>query len=156
MREHNYTLDIKWTGNKGSGTAAYRSYERSYDIQGRNKPKLQGSADPSFLGDPGVYNPEEMFLISVSACHMLWYLHLCSDNKVIVEEYEDHPSAVMTEAGDQGGTFKEITLKPKISVRNGSDVALAYKLHTEAHSKCFIANSVNTEIKIEADVIEGE
>lgn len=156
MREHHYRINLSWTGNIGSGTSAYREYERSFKIQMQNKPVIQGSSDPAFLGDPNFYNPEELLLMSVSSCHMLWYLHLCAESGVIVEEYRDNPEAIMTEEGYRGGEFSLITLRPKTSVRNGSDVALAYKLHQEAHQKCFIANSIRTEIMIESDVQVSE
>jgi len=91
-RKHVYNLAIRWTGKKGMGTSAYRSYERSYSILAPGKEEIQASSDPAFLGDGTKHNPEELLLASLSSCHMLWFLHLCSDNGIIVMDYIDHPA----------------------------------------------------------------
>jgi len=96
MKKHNYSIELEWTGNKGSGTFDYRSYSRNHKFIIEGKPtELLGSSDPNFRGDATRYNPEELFLSSISACHMLWYLHLCSDNGIIVHEYIDKAEGVI-------------------------------------------------------------
>ena len=86
MKIHNYSLKLNWTGNKGVGTKTYKDYTRDYTIQAKDKVVIQGSSDPAFLGNPDLYNPEELLLASIASCHMLWYLHLCASNKIIVLE----------------------------------------------------------------------
>jgi organic hydroperoxide reductase OsmC/OhrA len=105
-----------------------------------------------FLGDPARYNPEEMLVASISTCHMLWYLHLCAVNKVVVLDYEDRASGVMEETADGGGRFLEVTLKPQITVTKESSLETAKKLHHDAHEKCFIANSVNFPVGCEPEI----
>ena len=73
-KTHRYQTQVLWTGNKGQGTANYRAYERSHDIVVEGKPSIVGSSDVAFRGDKTKYNPEELLVASVSACHMLWYL----------------------------------------------------------------------------------
>ena len=104
-RDHAYTVMVTWTGNTGAGTAAYRSYARAHDIQVHGKPALKGSSDPAFLGDKSCYNPEEMLVGSLSACHMLWYLHLCSAEGIVVEAYQDIAEGVMAGDAEGGGRF---------------------------------------------------
>ena len=140
---HNYTTTVRWTGNKGTGTSAYRAYSRDHEIHGPGKPAIPGSSDPAFHGDASRYNPEEMLVASLSTCHMLWYLHLCAVNKVVVLEYEDRPAGTMEETADGGGRFLEVTLRPGITVTAESDLETAKRLHHDAHEKCFIANSMN-------------
>src|SRR4051812_35567192 len=112
QKKHQYTTTLKWTGNKGEGTASYTAYERSYSWLADNKLVIEGSADPAFRGDPGKYNPEELLVSALSSCHMLWYLHLCAEKKVIVLEYEDRASGTMVESADGGGQFTEVVLRP--------------------------------------------
>ncbi|NBD32382.1 MAG: OsmC family peroxiredoxin, partial [Cyanobacteria bacterium] len=69
-KKHRYWAEVTWTGNQGRGTVNYRAYERDYQISINNKPVIQGSADPAFLGNPAQYNPEEFLVISLSACHL--------------------------------------------------------------------------------------
>lgn len=141
-REHLYTLSVEWTGNRGTGTSGYRDYDRAHEIACGAKPVILGSSDPAFRGDPGRWNPEELLVASLSACHKLWYLHLCAAAGIAVLRYRDEAEGVMEEGPDGGGRFVGVTLRPHVGIRAGDDAALAERLHHDAHERCFIANSV--------------
>ncbi len=146
MKSHNYQATITWTGNTGSGTSSYRHYERSHTIQVEGKPIIDSSSDPSFRGDRSKYNPEELFLASLSSCHMLWFLHLCSVEGIIVTGYKDEASGIMTEEKDGRGKFTSVTLHPLVTVLEERMRAKLDSIHHEANKKCFIANSCNFPI----------
>ncbi|ETF02714.1 peroxiredoxin [Advenella kashmirensis W13003] len=148
---HDYEITIEWTGNRGDGTLNYKSYDRDHVIQAAGKPDVAGSADAAFRGDPQRWSPEDLLVASVSACHKLWYLHLCADAGIQVLSYVDHAHGVM-QTHAQGGAFTHILLKPTITVSREQDVAMAMNLHHDAHEKCFIANSVNFPIEIEPEI----
>lgn len=148
-REHTYVVTVTWTGNRGAGTSGYRAYARAHDVSAPGKPTIPGSSDPAFQGDRTRYNPEELLVASISSCHMLWYLHLCSAEGILVQSYEDIAEGVMTERPDGGGAFVEILLAPEITLSPGADLDCARALHADAHRKCFIANSVNFPIRHE-------
>lgn len=145
-KEHHYNSTITWTGNKGLGTLNYKSYERSYQIIVEGKPVIEGSSDPSFLGEIEKHNPEELLLASVSSCHMLWYLHLCSVNNIQVLSYSDKAKGKMIENKDGSGRFTEISLHPTIIIQSNNNIELANSLHHEANKKCFIANTLNIPV----------
>lgn len=145
--KHLYRLIVTWTGNKGTGTSGYRSYERSHMISAENKPVIYASSDPSFLGDKTKYNPEELLVASLSGCHMLWFLHLCADNGIVVTDYTDQPTGIMEESADGAGRFKEVILNPVVTVRNADMLDRLDDLHKEANKLCFIANSVNFPVR---------
>jgi|SRR6476646_5549685 len=142
-KNHEYAVAIKWTGNTGSGTSGYSDYERSHIIQAGNKVEIQASSDPHFKGDTQKYNPEELFLASLSSCHMLWFLHLCADAGVIVTAYHDAAKGVMALQTNGSGKFTSVTLHPHITVTEKHMVEKVAALHKQAHQFCFIANSVN-------------
>ncbi len=147
MKKHHYKTFLEWTGNEGSGTESYRSYNRNHLVSVAGKQhEILGSSDPSFLGDKARYNPEELFLSSLSACHMLWYLHLCSTHKVIVTDYVDHAIGTMEEDETGSGRFIAVTLQPQVKVAHVVMVDKANELHEEANKMCFIANSCNFKI----------
>lgn len=147
MKNHHYKTTVEWTGNNGNGTSNYKSYSRNHQIWSDGKyDKIKGSSDPSFLGDKNRYNPEEMFLSSLSACHMLWYLHLCTVNKIVVIEYTDNVTGIMEEATDGNGKFSAVTLNPIVKITNKEAIDKANALHIEANKMCFIANSCNFKI----------
>lgn len=143
MKQHTYAAKVTWTGNQGTGTSEYKAYSRDHIISAAGKKDIEGSSDPSFRGDKSRYSPEDLLLDSISACHMLWYLHLCSANGVVVLAYEDNATAVMTEEKDGSGQFTEATLNPRVTVQHESMVEKANTLHHEANKLCFIARSVN-------------
>ena len=147
MKKHNYKITVQWTGNEGKGTVNYRSYNRDHSISSDGKyDTINGSSDPSFRGDKTKYNPEDLFLSSLSACHMLWYLHLCSVNKIIVTEYTDNATGIMEETANGSGKFVEVTLNPIVKITDPERIEKANALHAEANKMCFIANSCNFKI----------
>ena len=152
-RQHQYKTILEWTGNSGSGTSDYKSYERNYQICADGKAVIEGSSDPAFRGDATKYNPEELFLLSISSCHMLWYLHLCSVNDVVVVEYQDHSEGTMIEHKDGSGQFENVTLHIKVSVDRKSMIEKAKALHQQANEMCFIANSCNFKIGHKVEIV---
>jgi organic hydroperoxide reductase OsmC/OhrA len=149
QKQHGYSTTVQWTGNTGSGTASYRAYSRDHEIVVAGKLPILGSSDPNFRGDRTRYNPEELLLASLSACHMLWYLHLCSEAGIVVSAYRDEAAGTMIETEDGGGRFTGVTLRPKVKIGPGSNEKLALELHDKAHHLCFIANSVNFPVHCE-------
>jgi organic hydroperoxide reductase OsmC/OhrA len=150
--EHRYTVALKWTGNTGTGTSSYRGYERAHELSVEGKPPIPGSSDPAFRGDPKRWNPEELLVASLAACHKLWYLHLCATAGVVVTDYVDAAEGRMAEGEDGGGRFTQVVLRPRVTLAAGSDREKAQALHHEAHAKCFIANSVNFPVTHEPTV----
>lgn len=146
-KEHLYNANLTWTGNTGQGTRSYRSYERSYHISINNKVTIEGSSDPAFMGNPALHNPEEMLLMSLSACHMLWFLHFCAEAGVVVTAYTDKASAIMVEERNGSGRFTSVTLHPQVMVTHQDMVMLVNDLHKKANEYCFIANSLNFPVK---------
>jgi organic hydroperoxide reductase OsmC/OhrA len=148
-KRHSYSVQVRWTGNRGQGTGSYTSYDRAHDIVAPGKPVIPGSSDPAFRGDRSRYSPEDMLVAALSACHMLWYLHLCADAKIVVTEYSDDASGSMVETADGGGHFTEVVLRPTAVIEPGADPAAAAALHERAHALCFIASSVNFNVRCE-------
>ncbi len=143
MTRHTYSARIEWTGNDGAGTQTYRGYRRDHTIACSGKPIILGSSDQAFRGDPSRHSPEDLLVASLSSCHMLWYLHLCSANQINVLAYHDDAIGLMDETADGSGAFVRVTLHPAVQISAESDSVKALALHAEAHRFCFIAKSVN-------------
>jgi organic hydroperoxide reductase OsmC/OhrA len=150
-RVHRYEASVVWTGDDGVGTRDYTSYRRDHVIRCAGRPDLPGSSDLLFRGDPTRYNPEQLLVASLAACHMLWYLHLAAVGGVVVREYEDRADGTMVTDADGGGRFTAVVLRPKVRIERG-DLARAHALHEEAHRKCFVANSVNFPVGVEPTI----
>ncbi len=151
MGTHRYELTVRWTGDTGSGTSSYRSYRRDHEVIGTGKPSIAGSADPAFRGDPQRWNPEELLVAALSQCHMLWFLHLAATGGVVVSSYVDSPSGVLQEDPDGSGAFREVVLRPRVTVTDPSMIDSVAGLHQRAHEQCFIARSVSFPVRHEPD-----
>ena len=102
-------------------------------------------------GDPAVLNPEQLLLMAASSCQMLWFLHLAAKARVDVVAYEDEAEALMPE-DEEPVRITEITLRPRIAVNGDASDERVGKLVEQAHGHCFIANSLNSTMRIEPTV----
>lgn len=151
-KQHKFYLKNTWTGNRGTGTSGYTDYGREHTISINGKPDMFCSADPVFQGDGSKYNPEDLYLASLSACHKLWYLHLCADAGIIVTEYEENAEGTLS-INDEGiGKFTDVLLNIKIRITDLDKKVKAIELHEEANRKCFIANSSNFKVRHNCNV----
>nr|WP_315148339.1 OsmC family protein [uncultured Flavobacterium sp.] len=145
--EHTYKLTAVWTGNQGDGTKNIRTYDRSHTVSIPGKPELFLTTDNPAVGDKSKLNPEDLLVSAISSCHMLSYLYVCSLEGIVITAYTDYATGTMIELASGGGSFKEVTLNPTCYVADESMVEKAIELHHKAHEICYIANSVNFEVK---------
>lgn len=147
IHKHNYKLTAVWTGNKGEGTKDIRTYDRSHTVTIQGKPELLLTTDNPAVGDKSKLNPEDLLVSSISSCHMLSYLYACSLEGIVITAYTDNATGTMIEKTNGGGSFKEVTLNPIVTVADDTTIEKALALHHKAHEICYIANSVNFEVK---------
>jgi organic hydroperoxide reductase OsmC/OhrA len=152
---HHFTAKLTWTGATKGTTSSYESYSRDYLIEVPGKPPLPGSADKVFRGDSSRHNPEDLLVMSLSACHMLTYLAEAARAGVLVVGYADEASGTM-QVKDGRMRFTEVSLRPQVVIAKGSDPAQAQRLHEKAHEHCFVANSVNFPVSCDARVSVAE
>jgi organic hydroperoxide reductase OsmC/OhrA len=151
-KQHRYTVTVEWTGNRGEGTASYRSYDRDHEVSAEHTPSISGSSDPAFRGNPSRWNPEQLLVASAAQCHLLSYLHHAATNDVVVTDYVDHPTAVLTEDDAGGGRFTEIVLHPLVTVADAAMVETAQRLHHDANRTCFVASTLNLPVTHDAHI----
>lgn len=152
-RKHHYRTTTRWTGNLGTGTSAYAAYSRSHELGGPGKSAaIAGSSDPAFRGDPSRYNPEELLVSALSACHMLWVLHLCADAGIAITEYSDDAAGEMVEHANGSGEFTRVVLRPRMKITDAGRIAEALAIHERAHQVCCLARSMNFPVAHEAVV----
>jgi organic hydroperoxide reductase OsmC/OhrA len=110
---------------------------------------IMGSSDPSFRGDASRWNPEELLVASLSACHKLWFLALCSQSGVVVTAYRDCAVGEMVEESSGAGQFASVVLRPEVAIASAADESTINQLHHRAHAMCFIARSVNFPVSVQ-------
>lgn len=147
VKRHAYRTSLKWQAGSGEGTKSYKSYTREHVIGGGNRQPLVAT---SAFHSSTHYNPEELLIAALSSCHMLWYLHLCSENGITVVEYTDEAEGSAIDPA-VGGKIERVILKPSVRITAG-DRKKAEELHHEAHRLCTIANSVNFPVDCEPKI----
>jgi organic hydroperoxide reductase OsmC/OhrA len=152
--EHTYTLELAWTGNRGTGTSGYRDYGRDLTLAAAGKPDLLGSADHAFRGDADRWNPEELLVAALAQCHALSYLHMAVTHGITVTAYVDSPVGTMEQEG-VGGRFTRVLLRPRVSITDPEQAELATRIHRDAAEACFIASSVNFPVEHEPVIEVG-
>jgi len=144
---HDFAVAVQWTGNRGEGTATYRSYGRDHSIRATGKRhEIDGSSDRAFRGDPDRWNPEELVIAALAQCHMLSYLHVAATNGLVVVDYRDDAAGTLRLGPSDGGRLIEATLRPVVTLashHDDEDARRAEALHGRASELCFIANSVS-------------
>ena len=115
---------------------------------------MTGSSSPDVvpvpMSDPAGIDPEEALVVSTSSCHMLWFLSLAQAQGLHVLSYADDAEGEMGRIAPGRIGLTRITLRPAIAFAGASpEPEVLDRLHHQAHERCFIANSLKTEIVIE-------
>ncbi len=139
--------------SRTSADFTYDSYNRAHEVRFKDGAiVLPGSGAPQFNGDADRVDPEEAFVASLSACHMLTFLAICARKRLTVDAYEDDASGVLEKNAAGKLWVARVTLRPRVRFAGDTQVdsATLDQLHHQSHGECFIANSVQTEISVEA------
>jgi organic hydroperoxide reductase OsmC/OhrA len=149
----NHTSQIHW--QRGDQRFTDNRYSRRHMAAFDGGAEVALSASPHVVpipySDPTAVDPEELYVASLSSCHMLWFLSIAAKAGFCVDEYKDAAEGVMepNEAGQL--VITNVTLRPACHF-SGEAVPTAEQLdelHEKAHHACFLANSVRTQITIE-------
>jgi organic hydroperoxide reductase OsmC/OhrA len=149
MSEHNAT--VEW---QLQGEFKYETYSRAFVVDFGRGVRLAGNAAAANIprtapGTPGA-DPEQQFIASVSSCHMLWFLHMAHDHKCLVASYRDEACGVLAKNTDGKVAMTRVTLRPAVAFTGAQPTPEEFaQLHEKAHERCYIANSVKTEVILE-------
>jgi organic hydroperoxide reductase OsmC/OhrA len=148
-----YTAELVW--ERGAQDFLTNKYSRRHLLRFDGGTEVPGSSSPSVvpvpMSDPAGVDPEEAFVASLSACHMLWFLAIAAKRGFIVDRYEDSAVGVLERNAERRFAMTSVTLHPRIAF-SGEKLPTAEELeqlHHKAHEECYIANSVKTEVRVE-------
>jgi len=146
MSEH--AAKVVW--KRGDHEFTYQKYSRDHEWRFDGGQTVRASASPQYMGSEDCVDPEEAFVASLSACHMLTFLALCTKEKLVVDSYEDNAVGYLENSNDGKMWMARVVLRPNIMFLGGDpSVETLDKLHHHSHEMCFIANSVKTAIDVE-------
>lgn len=149
----NHGCTVEWS--RGSEPFSDRKYSRAHRWHFDGGAVVAGSSSPHSVrppySDPSAVDPEEALVASVSSCHMLWFLSLAAERGFVIDSYSDAAQARMGRFADGREGVAEIVLRPQVVVSGANlpDDAAMDELHHEAHARCFIANSLRSEVHVQ-------
>ena len=150
-----YRATVEW---QLEGEFKYATYSRAHAIDFGHGIQLPGNAAPGNVPKtvqwkPGA-DPEQQFVASLSTCHMLWFLHLAHDAKLVVARYRDEASGVLAKDAEGRMAMTQVTLRPAVTFAGAKPTPEQFtQLHHKTHERCFIANSVTSEVIVEPSIV---
>jgi organic hydroperoxide reductase OsmC/OhrA len=148
MSEHKSTVEWK----RGTETFSYESYSRDHVVMFDSGIRIPGSAAPAYRGNPARVDPESALVAALSSCHMLTFLAIAAKKQLVVDSYSDQAVGFLEKNAKGKLAVIRVILRPKVTF-GGTILPTAEQLaalHERAHAECFIANSVMTEVTVEA------
>src|SRR4249919_3140519 len=122
--QYSYTTEVEWTG------------ERRGDLSAPQLPDMEVDAPPEFKGHEGVWTPEHLFVASVNACFMTTFLAIAENSKLEFVSFSADAKGKLEKLADQRFMMTEITLQPKLVVRNARDTERANRISEKAEKHC--------------------
>jgi organic hydroperoxide reductase OsmC/OhrA len=149
LSEHKAT--VEW---RLAGEFRYETYSRAHSIDFGRGIRVPGNAAadniPKTVAAAAGVDPEQQFVASLASCHMLWFLHLANRKNFVVERYVDEASGVLGRNAEGRDAMTRVTLQPAVTFSGTPPTPEQFaELHEKTHERCFIANSVKTEIILE-------
>jgi organic hydroperoxide reductase OsmC/OhrA len=148
---HHFDGSLRWTGAAAEAAGGRLELGRDYVIEFAGKAPLPGSAPAVFRGDDSRHNPESLMVSSLMACHVLTYVALCERAGIRIVEYVDAARGTLA-VRDGRMRMVEVLLRPRVRIAQPESLEQARALHAKAHAGCFMSNSVNFEVRVEAAV----
>jgi organic hydroperoxide reductase OsmC/OhrA len=83
---------------------------------------------------------------------MLWFLHIACTAKLAVDRYVDNAVGTLEKNAEGKFAVTRVKLRPSVTFSGTQpDADKLRALHEQAHEKCYIANSVKTEVLVEPE-----
>ena len=152
MPSHRYESRLRWSGSTGVG---WEHYERAHSVSAPPAEQTLTVTTGEAKGDPAQLNPEQLVVMAASSCQMLVFLHLAAKARIDVVEYTDEATGLMP-LDEEPVRIQEITLQPRIVIAGDAGDDRILKLVHLAHEQCFIANSLNSEMRLEPVIERAE
>jgi organic hydroperoxide reductase OsmC/OhrA len=143
-----HEASINWQHNSHETEA--NTYSRNHLVTLNGGQEVNVSASVEFKGDPNCADPEQMLVSAVSSCHMLFFLAIAELKGYQVESYQDDPKGYLESNEKKGKEITRIELSPRITFGGDKlpDQKVISGIHANAHSNCFIRNSITAEVTI--------
>jgi len=143
QKQFAYNTAVRWTG------------EKVVVLSSVNKSDLTVSSPPEFMGTPGLWTPEEMFVGALETCQLLTFLALAKRRNISIVAYSSTASGdLQFVEGDF--RFTKVVISPVIVVKDSVAGEEVVTLAHQAHRHCLVANSATTVVEVRPRVVVEE
>lgn len=136
-------------------TGLHRIATRAAMLSSEDKPAFRVASPPEFKGETDVWTPEDLFVAAAEICTMTTFISFTEKAGLHIADYQSRANGIL-EFVEGGYRFTKIIVRPKIAVDNEADLEKARSVMHDAHKKCLIANSMKTEVIVEAEFVITE
>ena len=139
---HNYEVNLSWLNNR-KGILSSPVLTQTIEVA---KP-------PEFpKGMPNIWSPEHFFISAVSSCLMTTFLAIAENSKLEFSTFDCQAIGKLDKV-DGKYMVSEISLKPKITIKNVEQTERAQKVLEMSEKACLISNSIKSKIIFETQII---
>jgi organic hydroperoxide reductase OsmC/OhrA len=119
------------------------------------EPSIAFSAPPEFKGQAGRWTPEHFFVAAVASCFISTFSGMATNSKFEFVSLELETDGII--AQDQAGwLFREVVLRPRLSIARTEDKDLGNRLLHKAEKNCLVGRSLACLVVLEPAVIITE
>jgi organic hydroperoxide reductase OsmC/OhrA len=146
---HAFHGTLAWQGQPADQPFTYETYVRSTRLSFEGGAVLEASSPAVFHGDDAKANPETLMMASLMQCHFLTFMAVAAKSRLQVTGYEDAATGTLGKNANGKMALVEVVLRPRVRFASPIDADKYRSLHDKAHANCFMANSVNFEVRVE-------
>ena len=144
-----YSARILW--QRGEQVFCDRRYSRAHRLQFDGGVDVPGSSSPQVVplpySDAAAVDPEEMFVASLSSCHMLWFLHLAGKAGWVVDDYQDDAVGVMARNAAGRMAITAVTLRPAVRFA-GTQPTAEQQFKADLVAECRVADPLDQQPRL--------
>lgn len=134
-----YKTSVFWLGNRAGLNRA------------EGKEAFRVASPPEFIGEPGVWTPEDLFVAAVNTCTMTTFAAFSQKKEVPIVVYESSAEGTL-EFSEGSYRFTKVVVRPRIVAASPATREIIETILHDAHKGCLISNSINAHVEIEAEI----
>lgn len=142
---------LQWAGEPPGRVFAYDTFDRTTMLELVGGARIRASAPAIYHGDDSLPNPETLMLASLMQCQFLTFMAVAAKSRVTITSYRDQASGRLA-MRDGKMRYVEVVLRPVVGFADPAQADRLQALSDKAHANCFMANSVNFEVRVEPKV----
>lgn len=138
-KKYTYKVHLRWTELKKGVVSSHE------------KPDIEISSPPEFMGHPGVWTPEDFFVGAVIGCFMTTFLYQAQKHKLTFSALDIRGQGIL-EKVEKKYMISKIELIPHVVISSTEDTDKAKEIFELTEKHCLIADSIKSKLYLTPDI----